>query len=68
MRETVAVLVLARAKLNFARKGHAERCWDADGADAHPTSECALLPLSDSEREEFLEQARHELRHEGSAG
>jgi len=68
MKEADAVLVLARAKLNFARKSHGERCWDAAGANDHPTSECPLLPLSDAEREEFLEQARHELRSEGSTG
>ncbi|KQP31104.1 hypothetical protein ASF49_11020 [Methylobacterium sp. Leaf104] len=67
MTEADASLVLARAKLNFARKGHGERCWDADGADTRLTSDCTLLPLSETEREEFLEQARHELRQEASA-
>jgi hypothetical protein len=65
MTEIDEVLVLARAKLNLARKGHGERCWDIDGAEAHPTSECPLLPLSEAEREEFLEQARYELHREG---
>ncbi|MGU3359826.1 hypothetical protein ACLBWX_05775 [Methylobacterium sp. M6A4_1b] len=67
MIEADAFLVLARAKLNFARKSHGERCWDADGADAHLTSDCTLLPLSETERAEFLEQARHELRQEAFA-
>jgi hypothetical protein len=67
MKDVDAFLVLARAKLNFARKGHGERCWDADTADAHLTTDCTLLPLSEAEREEFLEQARHELRREASS-
>ena len=65
MTEIDAVLILAKAKLNFARKGHGERCWDTDSAEAHAISECPLLPLSDAERQEFLEQARYELQREG---
>lgn len=63
MPEPDEVLVLARAKLNFARKSHGDRCWDLDGDD-DDTYGAHLMTLSDGEREEYLEQARHELRHE----
>ncbi|MCJ2082862.1 hypothetical protein [Methylobacterium sp. J-090] len=65
MSEPEESLVLARAKLNFARKGHGERCWDAepfDDPDGIRGNGCPILALSQAERDEFLEQARHELR------
>lgn len=64
MSEPIESLVLARAKLNFARKGHGERCWDAEFTDSEALCGAALLPLSEAERQEFLDQARHELQRE----
>lgn len=67
MREPDENLVLARAKLNFARKGHGERCWDGDFTESAQIYGRSLLVLTRAEREEFLEQARHELRREPEA-
>ncbi|NEU11748.1 hypothetical protein G3T14_06335 [Methylobacterium sp. BTF04] len=64
MREPDENLVLARAKLNFACKSHGERCWDGIFSDNVKTYGRPVLVLSENERAEFLEQARHELRHE----
>lgn len=64
MREPDESLVLARAKLNFARKGHGERCWDSAFAADVETYGRTNLVLTQAERGEFLEQARHELRRE----
>lgn len=57
-------LVLARAKLNFAQKCHGDRCWEAEGDSAYDSH---VLVLSEEERAEYLEQARHELRTEPTA-
>lgn len=67
MSDPVEPLVLARAKLNFARKGHGERCWDADFTEAEALCGAPLLPLDDAERAEFIAQARHELGQESQA-
>jgi hypothetical protein len=64
MSEPDTHLVLARAKLNFARKDHGERCWDDESAIADAIHGRPVLPLTKTEREEFLAQARHELRRE----
>ena len=57
-------LVLARAKHNFAARGHGDRAWD-DG-DVGQATLCGgpILVLSQAERDEYLDQARHELRSE----
>lgn len=59
-------LVLARAKLNFAEKSHGDRCWQAE-PQGDGTYGSHVMALSDEERAEYLEQARHELRAEPSA-
>lgn len=61
-------LVLARAKLNFTRTGHGDRCWDSDVAACQEIYGRTLYVLTQGERDEFLEQARHELRHEPRDG
>ncbi|WP_375408080.1 hypothetical protein [uncultured Methylobacterium sp.] len=66
MAEPDETLVLARAKLNFAQKGHGDRCWERD-AGGDGTYGSHVMALSDEERTEYLEQARHELRSEPSA-
>ena len=66
MSEPDEYLVLARAKLNFARKRPGGRVWD-DGCarDEFGTRLSSRdLYLTEQERDEFLEQARHELRNE----
>lgn len=59
-------LVLARVKLNFALKCSGGRVWDeACAQDETGTSMSSRdLCLTEVERAEFLEQARHELRNE----
>ncbi len=53
--------VLGRAILNFQfRNGRADRAWSKDASHA----ERPMLILSDVERGEFMEQARHELERE----
>ncbi|WP_336486133.1 hypothetical protein [Methylobacterium nigriterrae] len=66
MTEPDAMLVLARAKRNFAIKGHGDRVWDRAEAEDVEIRGTAVLPLSEEERAEYLEQARHELRRETS--
>ena len=66
MAEPDETLVLARAKMNFARKGHGDRCWDADMVVDHVYGS-PVMALSEEERSEYLEQARYELRTEPSA-
>lgn len=66
MAEPDETLVLARAKMNFARKGHGDRCWDAD-IDVDLAYGSQVMALSEEERAEYLEQARYELRSEPSA-
>ena len=62
------MLVLARAKRNFAVKAHADRCWEPDSTNCEESYGRSLMALSDAEREEYLEQARHELRNEPARG
>ena len=66
MSEPDEFLVLARAKLNFAQKCSGGRIWDEACAqdDAGTGLSRRDLCLTDEERAEFLEQARHELRNE----
>ena len=66
MAEPDETLVLARAKMNFAQKGHGDRCWDAD-IDVDHAYGTHVMALSEEERSEYLDQARHELRTEPSA-
>ena len=53
---------LAKAKLNFANKCHGERVWDELSAEVGMGTPSRPFYLSDQERAEFLEQARHEIR------
>ena len=53
---------LSRAKLNFANKCHGERVWDELTAEVGTGVPSRPFHLCDLEREEFLEQARHEIR------
>ncbi|WP_375465746.1 hypothetical protein [uncultured Methylobacterium sp.] len=67
MIEPDETLVVARAKRNFAAKGHGDRAWDADNAVQAPLCGGSILVLSQEERDEYLDQARHELRSEPGA-
>ena len=53
--------VLARAKWNFAAKNRGGRVWEAGAVSAFAGQSSAGLPLTETERSEFLEQALHEL-------
>lgn len=64
MIEPDEMLVLARAKRNFAVTAHADRCWEPGSTASEESYGRTLMVLSDAEREEYLEQARHELRNE----
>ncbi len=66
MSEPDDYLVLARAKLNFARKCPGGRLWDNGCAQDEAVTRLSSkdLYLTDEERAEFLEQARYELRNE----
>lgn len=54
--------VLAKAKRTFAEKNHHDRSWDKAAAKREEKAGRTALHLSDRERAEYLEQARHELR------
>ncbi len=54
--------VLARAKTTFAKNEHFGRTWDETTVAFTASLYNRAFHLSHEEREEFLEQARHELR------
>lgn len=54
--------VLARAKRTFIAKNHDDRAWDAGFTDREARQGHNVACLSELERQEYLEQARHELR------
>ena len=67
MIEPDETLVLARAKRNFAVKGHGDRAWESGNAVQAPVCGGPILVLSQEERDEYIAQARHELRTEPPA-
>ena len=54
--------VLAKAKETLAEKSHDGRSWDKAAAERDASVGHITLRLSERERAEYLEQARHELR------
>lgn len=64
MREPSDESVLAKAKRTLAEKSHDDRSWDKAAAKLAEEAGRTALRLSDRERAEYLEQARHELRDE----
>lgn len=55
--------VLARAKRTFIAKNHDDRAWDAAFTEREAREGHSVLCLTEAERREYLEQARHELRN-----
>lgn len=55
--------VLARAKRTFIAKNRDDRAWDESFTQREAREGHPVHCLSETEREEFLEQARHELRN-----
>ena len=53
--------MVARAKRNFAERNPGGRVWEAGAARAFAGQSSQGLPLTETERSEFLEQALHEL-------
>lgn len=64
MSEPTDADVLARAKRNFVARNRDDRAWDAAFTNREAREGHIVLCLSDAERDEYLEQARHELRNE----
>ena len=64
MIEPDASAVEARAKRNFAERGHGDRAWAPNEPGQAPLCGGSVLVLSEAEREEYRAQARHELRNE----
>ncbi|WP_375460002.1 hypothetical protein [uncultured Enterovirga sp.] len=60
--------VLARAKQTLAQKGRNDRSWDKRAAKHQEEEGHTTLRLSDRERSEYLDQARHELRSKVDPG
>lgn len=54
--------VLARAKRTFIEKNRDDRAWDAGFSDREARQGHNVACLTELERQEYLEQARHELR------
>jgi hypothetical protein len=54
--------VLARAKRTFIAKNHDDRAWDAGFTEREARQGHNVACLTELERQEYLEQARHELR------
>jgi hypothetical protein len=54
--------VLARAKRTFIEKNHDDRAWDEAFTDREARKGHTVVCLTELERQEYLEQARHELR------
>ena len=62
MGEPTEAEVLARAKRTFIAKNHDDRAWDQGFTDRETRQGHSVACLSELERQEYLEQARHELR------
>ena len=62
MGEPTEVEVLARAKRNFISKNHNDRAWDAGFTEREVRQGHIVSCLTEFERQEYLDQARHELR------
>lgn len=63
MSEPTDADVLARAKRTFIAKNHDDRAWDPAFTDREARQGHPVMCLSEQERQEYLEQARHELRN-----
>lgn len=62
MSEPTDVEVLARAKRTFIAKNHDDRAWDDEFTEREARQGHIVVCLTELERQEYLEQARHELR------
>ena len=62
MSEPTEADVLARAKRTFIEKNHDDRAWDAGFTEREIRQGHRVACLTELERQEYLEQARHELR------
>ena len=62
MAEPTEAEVLARAKRTFVAKNHDDRGWDADFTEREARRGHTVACLTETERQEYLDQARYELR------
>lgn len=62
MGEPTEADILARAKRTFIEKNHDDRAWDAGFTEREARHGHNVACLTELERQEYLEQARHELR------
>ena len=62
MTESTEAEVLARAKSNFIDTTHDDRAWDKEAMQREADKGHSVMCLTEEERQEYLEQARHELR------
>ena len=62
MGEPTEAEVLARAKRTFVAKNHDDRAWDLAFTEREAREGHSVMCLSEQERQEYLEQARYELR------
>jgi hypothetical protein len=62
MAEPTKAEALARAKRTFIAKNHDDRAWDKGFTDREARQGHSVACLTELERDEYLEQARHELR------
>ncbi|GJE15194.1 hypothetical protein [Methylobacterium longum] len=62
MGEPTEADVLARAKRTFIAKNRDDRAWDAGFTEREVRHGHNVACLTELERQEYLEQARHELR------
>lgn len=67
MGEPTEAEVLARAKRTFIAKNHNDRAWDAGFTKREARRGHSVTCLTEVERQEYLEQARHELRSSSPA-
>ena len=62
MSEPTEAEVLARAKRTFIAKNHDDRAWDVGFTEREARQGHSVACLTELERQEYIEQARHELR------
>lgn len=62
MSEPTDAEVLARAKRTFIARNHNDRAWDDEFTEREARRDHTVVCLTELERQEYLEQARHELR------
>jgi hypothetical protein len=67
MGEPTEADVLARAKRTFIAKNHGDRAWDAGFTEREARQGHNVACLTELERQEYLEQARYELRSSSPA-